>query len=253
MMNKTMRNVLGGIALLVSMTAGAQEYAPELQLSDDEAVCWYRICNAAPGMEGYAMTDANAVENGGEQDDALRLSVYLLPTEAEDFRSQWKLTAGEDGKVVITNRATGNQISNHSANSGDHNFTWLTFSNDAPGFIVTSLGDDAYRLESVEDDGVNRCLALAERGGEALAYPESGESTSVIGWKFFPVEIETGIGTMKASHPVIQVKDRRIAVKGCTGWQLFNAKGEEMPRTVSLPAGIYMVRMQQKSVKVLVP
>ena len=43
MMNKTMRNVLGGIALLVSMTAGAQEYAPELQLSDDEAVCWYRI------------------------------------------------------------------------------------------------------------------------------------------------------------------------------------------------------------------
>lgn len=253
MMNKTMRNVLGGIALLVSMTAGAQEYAPELQLSDDEAVCWYRICNAAPGMEGYAMTDANAVENGGEQDDALRLSVYLLPTEAEDFRSQWKLTAGEDGKVVITNRATGNQISNHSANSGDHNFTWLTFSNDAPGFIVTSLGDDAYRLESVEDDGVNRCLALAERGGEALAYPESGESTSVVAWKFFPVEIETGIGSAKTDNAVIRVKGKHISVNGCPQWQLFNAQGEEMPRTVTLTTGIYVVKMPQKTVKVMVP
>ena len=164
MMNKTMRNVLGGIALLVSMTAGAQEYAPELQLSDDEAVCWYRICNAAPGMEGYAMTDANAVENGGEQDDALRLSVYLLPTEAEDFRSQWKLTAGEDGKVVITNRATGSQISNHSVNSGDHNFTWLTFSNDAPGFAFTSLGDDAYRL-AVSQFGATDLDILSENIG----------------------------------------------------------------------------------------
>ena len=177
---------------------------------------------------------------------------FMLPTETEDYRSQWKLTAGEDGKVVITNRATGFQISNTSQSVGDHNLTWLTASG-APGFTVTSLGDYAFKLESVEDDGVNRCLALADRSAEAITYPEAGESTSAIGWKFFPVEIDTGIGSMQAGRTVVQVMKGRIFVKGCPEWQLFNASGEEMPRTVALPTGVYLVKMGQKSIKVLIP
>ena len=247
----SLKRLFMGLALLTSLSASAQEFDSELQLSSD-VVYWYRICSAVPGMEGYAMTDANAVENGGEQDDALRLSIYLLPTEAEDFRSQWKLTAGEDGKVVITNRATGFQISNTSQRVGDHNLTWLTGSG-APGFTVTSLGDYAFKLESVEDDGVNRCLALADRSAEAITYPEAGESTSAIGWKFFPVEIDTGIGSMQAGRMIVQVMKGRIFVKGCPEWQLFNASGEEMPRTVALPTGVYLVKMGQKSIKVLIP
>ncbi len=241
--------------MLAPLSLAAQEFDSELQLSDEETVCWYRICNAAPGMDSYAMTDLNLTEEGGEEhDDALRTIVYLLPTETEDTHSQWKLTAGEDGKVIITNRATGSQIGNISSNSGDLNLTQLNYSSDAPGFTVTSLGDYAFKLEGVEDDGVNRCLALAERGGEALTYPETGESTSIIGWKFFPVEIETGIGSAKASRSVvISVKNKRISVSGSTDWQLFNISGEEMPRTVSLPTGVYLVKMPQKSVKVLIP
>ena len=45
----------------------------------------------------------------------------------------------------------------------------------------------------------------------------------------------------------------RIFVKGCPEWQLFNASGEEMPRTVALPTGVYLVKMGQKSIKVLIP
>ena len=255
MIYKTLRRVFMGIAMLAPLSLAAQEFDSELQLSDEETVCWYRICNAAPGMNSYAMTDLNPTEDSGEEhDDALRTIVYLLPTETEDTHSQWKLTAGEDGKVIITNRATGSQIGNISSNSGDLNLTQLNYSSDAPGFTVTSLGDYAFKLEGVEDDGVNRCLALAERGGEALTYPETGESTSIIGWKFFPVEIETGIGSAKASRPVvISVKNKRISVSGSTDWQLFNISGEEMPRTVSLPTGVYLVKMPQKSVKVLIP
>ena len=130
--------------------------------------------------------------------------------------------------------------------------TWLT-SSDAQGFTVTSLGDYAFKLESVEDDGVNRCLALAEKDGEALTYPETGESSSVIGWKFFPVEIVDAIGSTKGSGTTISVKGKRISVSGCPEWQLFNAAGEEMPRTVSLPTGVYLVKMPQKTVKILIP
>ena len=185
MIYEAFKKMFLGIAMLAPLTLAAQEYDEELQMSTD-IVYWYRICNAAPGMEGYAMTDLNGEVEGEDHEDALRMTVALLPTETEDYRSQWKLTAGEDGKVIITNRATGFQISNTSQSVGDHNLTWLTASG-APGFTVTSLGDYAFKLESVEDDGVNRCLALADRSAEAITYPEAGESTSAIGWKFFPV------------------------------------------------------------------
>ena len=251
MIYEAFKKMFLGIVMLAPLTLAAQEYDEELQMSTD-IVYWYRICSAVPGMEGYAMTDLNGEVEGEDHEDALRMGVYLLPTETEDYRSQWKLTAGEDGKVVITNRATGFQISNTSQSVGDHNLTWLTASG-APGFTVTSLGDYAFKLESVEDDGVNRCLALADRSAEAITYPEAGESTSAIGWKFFPVEIDTGIGSMQAGRMVVQVMKGRIFVKGCPEWQLFNASGEEMPRTVALPTGVYLVKTQQRTVKVLVP
>ena len=247
----SLKRLFMGLALLTSLSASAQEFDSELQLSSD-VVYWYRICSAVPGMEGYAMTDLNGEVEGEDHEDALRMTVALLPTETEDYRSQWKLTAGEDGKVVITNRATGFQISNTSQSVGDHNLTWLTGSG-APGFTVTSLGDYAFKLESVEDDGVNRCLALADRSAEAITYPEAGESTSAIGWKFFPVEIDTGIGSMEGGRLVVQVKNKRIVVTGTPEWLLFNAAGEEMPRTTRLPAGIYMVKTPQRTVKVMVP
>ena len=171
MINKTFKHVLLGFSLMASLSAGAQEFDSELQLSgNNDVVYWYRICNAAPGMEGYAMTDLNGAVDGEDQEDVLRLAVCMIPTETGDYRSQWKLTAGEDGKVILTNRATGSQISNHSGGNGNHNVTWLTLSGDAPGFTFTSLGDNAFKLESVEDDGVNRCLALADKDGEALTY-----------------------------------------------------------------------------------
>ena len=243
----SLKRLFMGLALLTPAWLAGQEFDSELQLSSD-VVYWYRICTAAPGLDGFAMTDVNT---GSASDDYQNMA-FVLPTETDDIRSQWKLTAGEDGKIIITNRATGNQIANSSYWYVDHSITALTASG-ASGFTATSLGDYAFKLESVEDDGVNRCLALADKDAGTVFYPESGESESAIAWKFFPVEIETGIGSMEAGRQVISVKNGRISVAGSTEWQLFDASGEEMPRTVSLPAGVYLVKIGQKAIKVLMP
>lgn len=248
MMNIFLRRFLFGFCLLFPFGARAQEAATELQLSSGDVICWYRICSAVPGMEAYAMTDLES-----DATELASIMIHLLPTRTDDYASQWKLTAGEDGKVILTNRATGSQISNCSFSTEECNATLLAYGLDVPGFTITPLGDNAFKLESVEDDGVNRCLALTQYGGQAAAYPDGGESTSVIGWKFFPVEIDTGIGSAGSGRSVIRVNAGRISVSGCSEWQLFNASGEEMPRTVALPTGVYVVKMQQKAVKILIP
>ena len=249
MIYKSLKTLSLGIAMLASMSAVAQDFDSELQLSNDETTYWYRICNASSGMESYAMTDCSELLTEGGPNIC---PIQLLPTETDNTKSQWKLTEGTDGKILLTNRATNLQISSSSTSVGDFNATGLT-SEGAPGFTVTSLGDDAFSLESVEDDGVNRCLAMADLYGEAVPYPETGASSSIIGWKFFPVEIETGIGTTKDVRPTISVKNKRISVSGCSEWHLYNAEGEEMPRTTRLATGVYLVKMPQKNFKVAIP
>ena len=89
---KTLRHVLLGFGLLASLSAGAQEFDSELQLSgSDDIIYWYRICSAATGMDGYAMTDLCS-----ETEDIESSFIYMLQTETEDYRSQWKLTAGKE-------------------------------------------------------------------------------------------------------------------------------------------------------------
>ena len=241
--------MLLGFSLLLSLSAGAQGFDSELHLSTDDEICWYRICSALPGMEDYAMTDFNGMTP---------LMVYynnafLMQTEESEEHSQWKLTAGEDGKVILENRATGRQLGNSSISDENCNVTQFALS-DATGFTATALGNNAFRLESIEDDGVNRCLALAEKDATApQTYPSENESASIVGWRFLPIEIQTGIGSAKGSSTVIRVADKRISVSGGEKWQLFNAQGEEMPRTIRLATGVYMVKTGQKTVKIFVP
>ena len=70
----SLKRLFMGLALLTSLSASAQEFDSELQMSTD-IVYWYRICSAVPGMEGYAMTDLNGEVEGEDHEDALRMGV----------------------------------------------------------------------------------------------------------------------------------------------------------------------------------
>lgn len=244
----THKNVLWCFILLLPMIAGAQEFESEIHLWDplneNETTYWYRICNALPGMEEYAITDCS------EEDELF--PAQLLQTEEKDYKSQWKLKAGENGKVILINRATGQELDGSSVDMGNCNATLIMPEGTSTGFTMTALGNNAFSLQSVEDDDVNRCLALADKDGKPTTYPTENESSSVIGWKFIVMEISSwdGIGTDKVRKTVISVSGKRISVSGVSKWQLYNAQGEEMPRTTKLAPGVYMVKLPQETVKV---
>ena len=234
-----------GILFQLTLSVGAQQFASELQMSTESTAYWYRICNAYPGMQDNVMTDCS------HQD--YNYQVQLLQTEMDDQYSQWKLTTvGINGKVVLINRATGLQLGGMSVNLGDHNATKLV-ANGSLGFTITPLGDNAFSLQGVEDDGMERCLALAERDTPAILWPEENQSASVIGWKFVPVEPQ-GTGILGArTKAVIHVMGKRVFVSGCTKWQLFSFYGKEMSRNTMLAAGVYLVKTPDEVVKVMIP
>ena len=154
MIYRTFRTLFWGIGLLAALSASAQEqeFDSELQLSNDEVIYWYRICSALPGMEGYAVTDFS------EEDELY--PVQLLQTEEKDYKSQWKLKAGDDGKVIIINRATEQELDGCSIDMGSCNVTQIMPSETTTGFKMTALGNNAFMLESVEDDGIRRTYYL---------------------------------------------------------------------------------------------
>ena len=232
------------VTLLSALSAGAQQYASELKMSSDNVVYWYRICNSSLGMQDFVMTDCSNDDNV--------IQVQLVQTELTDEKSQWKLTlAGLDDKVVLTNRASGLKLGGISLNIGEHNSTQLT-TNNLQGFTITPLGEDAFSLKCIEDDGVERCLALAEQESPALMWPEENLSTSVVGWKFVLVN-STDTGINNADLKVtIRVEGKLVNVSGCSKWKLFNIQGEEISSTSMLTGGVYLVKTPNEVVKVIV-
>lgn len=238
------KGIIISLFLLLALPIKGQDFASELQMSTEGTIYWYRICNAVPGMQDYVMTDCSSQD--------IIYQVQLQKTAIDNEYSLWKLTAvGDDGKVVLVNRATGLLLGGRSFDQGDHNPTGL-ITNGSHGYTITSLGDNAFSLQGVEDDGVERCLSLAERDTPAFIWPERNLSTSAIGWKFLLVDSNTtGIFGTKTKSSV-HVIDKRIVVNGSSRWQLFDILGREIPHDQVLAAGIYLLKTSNEAVKVMI-
>ena len=237
--------VLLGIALM--MTA-ATAWAQDWQVSNDDATYWYRITPAQETLKSYAMTDASNTDGIAQ--------LVMLATDDTEELSQWKITEanglGNEKFYIITNRKTGMMIQARSVNIGNHNATQLTLDDENNMFNISEIVDGAYRIQSTENDGVERALAIADCNGAALAWPTESElATSPVAWKFvLAEEVITGLNGA-AVDTAIRIANHRISVNGAKDWQLFNILGEEMPRTTDLPTGTYIVKIGDKSFKVV--
>lgn len=247
MKHHTIKDVLWSVCILFPLGATAQGFDTELRISNSEDTYWYRISSALPGLETYAVTDYS------DKDELC--PAQLLPTEEADPKSQWKLIAGAEGRIILVNRGTGQELDGKSVSMDNFNATMIMPAGTSSGFQVTALGESVFQIESVEDDSINRCLAVADMDALPIAYPQENLSTSAVGWKFQPVEVEseTGIGSPANSRTVIRITDKRISLNSGIKWQLFNARGEEMPRTIRLITGVYLVKVGEKTVKVYIP
>lgn len=238
-----------GNRLIASTIAKAESFSLEpfidhnLSISDEGTAYWYRISSCAEGLENHAITST---------DDAADMPLPLLDTEITDERSQWMVTKGDNGLLQFTNRSTGSMIAASSVHNGSCNITQVAESKDDGGsFTAQFVGGTRYMLSAVEDDDVTRYLAATSQGNPAMAFPTEACNKTAVVWNFEIVESElTSLDGADATQISIEAHNGRIRVSGATEWHLYSLQGIELPRTTTLPEGIYIIQTPHKTIKV---
>jgi hypothetical protein len=214
-----------------------------IEYSDATSETWYNIVSGKAGTNNLTVYD-----NSGQGD--YPLSVNAL--ENANTAQQWKVVkdAASDG-VYLINRSTGSYIQPQSTVQGIFNLPKLSAS--ATGTrTLEYIGNGQYTISGVEQDGVTRWLHLSSQDETPQEYAVKNAPNSAFAWYFLKVSKNT-LGTfMPSTAPVkITVTDRRIAVDA-DDYTLRSISGSVLKKDSALPAGIYLVTVNDATVKVIV-
>ncbi|MDR2683469.1 MAG: hypothetical protein LBB64_06345, partial [Dysgonamonadaceae bacterium] len=176
----------------------------------------------------------------------------------DDHSQQWKIVshpaASESGQVDFVNRATGRTIGTQTVYND--RFYYLQAITGAPageGWQIRSLNNGLYEIASGASTAAWYWNAAA--GDESPhVYSGSPDKEQGFAWQFSLVE-EFIPGLRQPEMPAgvrISVQDRVIRVEGVASYTIINIYGMHMPTHQPLPAGVYLVNIPDKTIKVLV-
>ncbi|MDL2323502.1 hypothetical protein LJC52_05915, partial [Bacteroidales bacterium OttesenSCG-928-A17] len=224
---------------------------PSVKISDDTNTTWYYITNTMEGYTNKCMTDVTALSEN------VKFSVEDIDKTSE--YQQWKVLRNSadplDKKVQFVNKATNNIIQTNSVPYGL--FTYIQYTttfSESNGWNLNYIGDKQYEISGEETDGVVRYLFAAD---ESFTFPEvyvEGALNSAFSWEFVMVE-GPGVGIdpiITEDNIKVYVEDKKIVVKGTDDYRVWNIQGIQLVKDIRLSNGVYIVRLPNRSVKVLV-
>ena len=223
--------------LLASMTS----VEAQIKYSTVSDEFWYNLLSADSSVENLAITES--------LDGVYEITVATLDNDNES--QQWKFVEDEStGNVYIVNRKSGNQILSDSRLQDIYNVTLIGLDSLNRGFKATQIGDGQYAFSAIENDGIERYLALQELSAESVVLDEENLSSSAFAWIAQEI-IPTGVKEISDDNFVISVTaDRRIIVENALNYRVRSLAGVELPKDASLEKGVYIVTVGSVSKKV---
>ena len=234
-MKKTI--LISALFLLASMTS----VEAQIKYSNGSDEFWYNLLSAKSGVENLAITET--------PDGVYEITVAALDNENES--QQWKFVEDEStGNVYIVNRKSGNHILSDSRLQDIYNVTLIGLDSLNRGFKAAQIGDGQYAFSAIENDGIERYLALQELSAESVVLDEEDLSSSAFAWIAQEI-IPTGVKEISDDNFVISVTaDRRIIVENAVNFRVRSLAGVELPKDASLEKGVYIVTVGSVSKKV---
>lgn len=194
---------------------------------------WYNILSAKDGVNNMAVKD-NSKSNG-----SFPFAVTAL--DENDQTQQWKLIRdGDTGKVDIVNRATGFHILTNSFAEGVYNATMNGYVMKHPGFTFSYLGLKQYAISGVENDDIERYLAMQDTGAEAVRLDPYAMPSSAFAWTLREAGYSTGVDAATVK-PLIKIANGTVSVENFKDYTVTNALGIAMPKDTRLLPGVYFV------------
>ena len=229
------------LTLILFLLVSLANVSAQIKFSSGSDEFWYNLLSAKAGVENFAITETN--------DGAFPITV--APLEADNESQQWKFVEdATTGNLYIINRKSGNQILSDSRAEDVYNATLIGLDPQNRGYKVSSIGDEQYSFSSIENDSIERYLALQELSAASVILDEENLNGSAFAWKAQEV-IPTGINEITAGSVVIYVTaDRKIIVENAVNYKVTSLAGVELPKDVSLEKGIYLVTVGNVSKKV---
>ena len=223
--------------LLVSMA----NVSAQIKFSSGYDEFWYNLLSAKAGVENLAITETN--------DRAFPITV--APFEADNENQHWKFVEDEStGNIYIVNRKSGNQILSDSRLQDIYNATLCGLDSLNRGFKAAQIGDGQYVFSAIENDDIERYLALQELSAESVVLDEENLNSSAFAWVVKEITT-TGVEEISDENFVICVTDdRRIIVENVANYRVRSLAGIELPKDVSLEKGVYIVTVGSVSKKV---
>ena len=238
---KTMKKrSLSSILFLLLCVVAAQA---QIKTSSGNEEYWYNLLSAQSGVEGFAI-----VENPDET-AAFPLTVAAL--DNEDPAQQWKFVESGSKTYYIVNRKSGKQIIANSTMHFAINATQLGSAEvEHKGFKVTEISEGQYAFSGVEDDKIERYLALQDLNAVAVVLDKTNLANSAFAWAAVLNDTQ-GIQSVKGDV-TIQVKNRRIIVENAKNYKVTSLAGVQFAKKAILEPGIYVVTINGESTNVYV-
>lgn len=218
-------------------------------ISTGDEIAWLRIQNAKTSLAGKCLADAG---------DATANGPFLMVDQAEnDLSQQWKIVLknapSESGRVDFVNRATGRSIGTSTIYNTYYYLQAFTGSEANEGWRIQALSGALYEIASGSLTGAWFWNATAD-GESPRLYSGSPDKEQGYAWQFSLVE-ETATGIQRPEIPYnikVYTRDRFIYVEGTDRYTIVNICGLRMPNNRQLPVGVYLVNVNNQTIKVLV-
>ena len=218
------------------------DYSIDYSNGSDEI--WYNIISGKNDIGSLAIKD-----NSQNNSTSYALSVETL--QEADPAQQWKIVKNAIGdEVNFVNRSTDNYIQSQSIVNGAYNMIELGLGSEN-GWMLSYLGMGQYAVSSVEEDGVTRYLHLSTKDKTPQEYESKKAKDSDFAWLFRKIPSETTASIPVKNTIKIEVIDRRISVN-VENYTVTTINGVSVKKNIVLPIGIYLVTVNNRTIKVFV-
>ena len=231
---------------------GSKTVAQDLPKPSENGDVWYYIASGSADYPDYYITD---VTSSGNDHVKFELQKKMA---GDDHLQQWKLIKpinAENDNVHFVNRATQSIIQTQFDFDGYYNVRATTSTDNSNGWKIATISGNQTKISGLDETGITGYLNVSSDQEAIVDIPINSKFLdSTYSWIFELADDRTSIPDVydPFADVKIYVENKKIIVENATDYTVYHISGLQVSSDATLPAGVYLVKIQGQAKSVLV-